>query len=315
MFADLPEIYLEVRLWKQGRVNVDNLCTKLSAATSQATWDIIMEYFLLKAPLCEKSDVIKPLRIFNMINDETIKMITNNDNEICCRVLLDTTNEDDSAINFMKETNDYQYRPRKGTMNSQTQRSITFDDTKEKEKEKTTTDWKTIIKFDSFELGDDGIVTEVYSKILKNWLKFGFTINTPSIRKTVINLNNHHLLNITIKELQNLITQLSHDTVKFFTLDLNSDEDEDVYVPYVYSHSARKCLVISRNFEQWKGSSYFNGSVDFPDLLSSHSLKHVQKFGPIVINNKQFIPRQKILWGTIETDNVRSFLTLLTLNI
>lgn len=295
----LPEVYLEIRLWTQGRVNKDNLRNKLSAATSQATWDIIMEYFLLKTPLCENTNTEKQQPILNTLNVETINAVPINNEEVTCNVLLDTTNEDELAVNFVKEYNDY--RPRKGTINSQSQRSIAFDDcSKEKEKEKSKLDWKTCIKFDNFELGDGGAVTEVYSMILQDWLEFGFGINTPSIRKTIINLYNHHLVNITIKELQNLILQLSHDAVKFFTLDFN----KAIYVPYTYSHSSRKCLIISLNFEQWKGSSFFNGSLDFPDLLSSHNLKHVQKFGPIVINNKQYIPRQKILWGTVETDSV-----------
>lgn len=261
-----------------------------------------MEYYLLKKPLCEKTNIRKREAILNTLNGEAIDLVTKNNEEISCNVLLDSTNEDGLAINFMKEYSDYQHRPRKGTMNSQSQRTIAFEDVaKENEKDRSPLDWKTCIKFDNYEIGDDGVLIEVYSKILKDWLEFGFEINTPSIRKTIINLNNHHLINITIKELQNLILQLSHDAVKFFTIDPN----RDTYVPYVYCHSSQKCLVISRNFEQWKGSSYFNGSIDFPDLLSSHNLKHVQKFGPIVINDKQYIPRQKILWGTIETDDVR----------
>lgn len=299
---ELPDTYLEIRLWKQGRVNIDNLRNKLCNATSQATWDIIMEYFLLKVPLCERSSANRALQHLNTLQTE-FSFVPTSCKETPCKVLLDTSNEDNSAATFMKENVEVPHRSRKGTMNSQTHRSITFDDIKDKEKEKSSLDWRTCIKFDSLELGDDGVVTAVYSKVLKSWLEFGFEINTPSIRKTVINLTYQHLLNIVIKELQNLIVQLSHDACKFFTLDLSSN-DADVYVPYVYSHFSRKCLVISRNFEQWKGSSYFRGSLDFPDLLSSHNLKHMQKFLPIVVNDKQFIPRQKILWGTIKTNYV-----------
>lgn len=290
---------MEFRLWKQGRVNIDNLCNKLSGATSQATWDIIMEYFLLKTPLCERNYINTLIPKYNRLNDESISMVTPNNKEVFCKIILDTTNEDTSAINFFKDGSDYQNRSRKGTMNSELQRSITFDDAKDKEKP--VLDCKNI-KLDCYEMGDEGVVTDIYAKVLNSWLEFGFQINAPSIRKTFV-LNDQHLVNITIKELQALIVQLTHDAVKFFTLELDNEENTEIYVPYVYSHSSRKCLVISRNFEQWKGSSYYRGSLDFPDLLSPHTLKHVQKFEPIVINDL-FIPRQKILWGIIETDNV-----------
>ncbi|PSN35424.1 hypothetical protein C0J52_13195, partial [Blattella germanica] len=47
-----PVALLEFRIWKQGRVNVESLTQKLRASVRHATWDLLMEFRLLTAPLC-----------------------------------------------------------------------------------------------------------------------------------------------------------------------------------------------------------------------------------------------------------------------
>lgn len=263
-----------------------------------------MEYYLLKASICEKNDTPMSAPKLNRIFLEMEPAI-HSTKEIICTILVDMTPEENILQARFKRRKEprRRHKGKKVPSNSQVQKS--FEEIKEKEREsKGSIDSKTSINLDGFEMGDEGILTDLYSKTLRKWLEFGAEIKTPSIRKTIVELTSQHLLNITIKELQNLIIQLTHDIVKIFTLELNDDNDEEIYVPYVYSHCSKRCLVIARHFEQWKCCSFYNGSIDFPDLLNPNTLKHVQKFVPIIINDNIFIPRQKILWGLIETDNV-----------
>ncbi|CAG2059608.1 unnamed protein product [Timema podura] len=44
---------MEFRIWKQGRVNIESLTQKLSAAVRHALWDLLMEYRLLTTPIPE----------------------------------------------------------------------------------------------------------------------------------------------------------------------------------------------------------------------------------------------------------------------
>lgn len=46
-----PVALLEFRIWKQGRVNCESLTLKLQASVQHATWDLLMEFHLLTAPL------------------------------------------------------------------------------------------------------------------------------------------------------------------------------------------------------------------------------------------------------------------------
>lgn len=51
---------IEFRIWKQGRVNLESLILKLSSAVKHGTWDLVTEYNLLATPLTEPI-VINPL--------------------------------------------------------------------------------------------------------------------------------------------------------------------------------------------------------------------------------------------------------------
>jgi len=47
------ETLIEFRIWKQGKVNLESLITKLSSAVKHGTWDLVTEYHLLATPLTE----------------------------------------------------------------------------------------------------------------------------------------------------------------------------------------------------------------------------------------------------------------------
>jgi hypothetical protein len=46
-----PAALLEFRIWKQGKVKSESLTQKLQASVQHATWDLLMEFRLLTAPL------------------------------------------------------------------------------------------------------------------------------------------------------------------------------------------------------------------------------------------------------------------------
>ncbi|CAH1153732.1 unnamed protein product [Phaedon cochleariae] len=306
----LPPSYLEFRLWKQGRVNVENLSQKLKAAVSQATWDIIMEYYLLKKSVCV------PTPTWNEYGKcEPVKLDTLNidfDKEVVFNCVLDmnTAKNIKDTIMHTERPIVKHVRPRK-KRNRHTilptlkaTRSITFDD-EEKEKESNkdrASSNKPTVKLDSFEKGDDGVLSVIYSKYLPNWLEFGYNLNTPSVKRHKINLANRHSPDIIIKELMNIL----QDSPKSFKcIPTNSIEalSENMYAPNVTSYLIPKYVVISRNLEHWSATIAIDDASDIPDCISPHSLKHSQKFVPATCNNV-FIPRQKILWISVENDNI-----------
>lgn len=292
----LPETYLEFRLWKQGRVNMDNLSQKLKNATSQSVWDIIMEHYLLQSPLCHediKTSTLPSNKQINPIVEDTA--FAEFENTTLLDLSLSSKNieiELNSGPQIETRSDSVGSRRRKRA-NPLFQRSTTVDETKEN------TNRKSVIWLSAFEQGDRGVLSEVYSSTLQDWLEFGYTLATPSVKRHQVTLTNRHLTNVTVKELQSIVAHLSRENAKAFR-----SVGPCLYMPYAPTNSIQKCLIISRNFEQWKACTAFKGSLDFPELYNVNNIKHTQKFTPCVANNGCFIPRQKILWAVIETDKV-----------
>lgn len=300
----LPDTYLEFRLWKQGRVNMDNLSQKLRNATSQAVWDIITEHYLLQSPLCE-DDPLKPIVLSsNKLRDQNITAPFSDDpivefeNTALLDLSLNNRNIEVELDVLMETRSDSVSSKRRKRVNPLFQRSTTVDETKESAFSR---------KLNSFELGERGVLSDVYSNALRDWLEFGYTLATPAVKKHQVILTNRHLTNVTVKEMQSIISQLSRENPKAFRTSLTGKKD--VYVPYLPSNSIQKCLIISRNFEQWKACTGINGALDLAEL-NLNNIKHIQKFTPSVTPNNIFIPRQKILWASVESDKVGLVITL-----
>lgn len=309
----LPDSYLEFRLWKQGRVNMDNLSQKLKNATSQAVWDIIMEHYLLQSPLCyeDVANLKGAILSSNKLTDPNITTPFSDgdaflefENSELLDLSLSSKNieiELHSGLQMETRSDSVSSRRRK-RVNQFYQRSTTLDETKDSSTK------NSFIVLNPYEQGDRGILNDVYSKAVQEWLEFGYTLATPAVKRHNVTLTNRHLTNVTVKEIQSIITHLSRENAKAFrAIPIKTQtKGREIYVSYAPINSIQKCLIISRNFEQWKACTAFKGSLDFPELYNVNNIKHTQKFTPTVTSNSSFIPRQKILWALIETDKVNA---------
>lgn len=264
-----------------------------------------MEYLILTAPLCE------PTKTENTSRLPPIKVTSSNLNlskEIEFNCLLQVENRDNiKVVGRRKLETLFSHRKRVRRVNppiSKANRSITFDDY-ERDKEiylAKMSNVKPLTKLNSYETGDEGILYKNYSKFLPDWLEFGSSLMAPSVRKQKINLTNSHLPGTTVKELLNFV----QDIPKAFRIIPSHplcEEQDEIFVPHDPKKFVDKCVIISRNFDNWKASTAFRGTLDYPDFMGPHALKHTQKFVPTAVNNK-FIPRQKILWILVQCDSV-----------
>ncbi|KAJ8945629.1 hypothetical protein NQ314_009160 [Rhamnusium bicolor] len=306
---DCPNCYLEFRLWKQGRVNIENLSQKLKSAVSQATWDIVTEYYLLKKPLCVENVSSNYLAKIGPVRMNSLNIDFSKEIEFNCVLELNTDRNVKESISNTGKRKLEHFLPRNKRNrrfiqpNPKTTRSITFDDCDKKKDTVTqrSQPLKPMIKLNSLETGDAGMLSDVYSKYLPNWLEFGFSLSTPSVKKHRINLANRHLPNIVIQELLNILQDCPKAFSSIPTHCLKS-KSEDIFVPYIASNLIQRFVIISRNFDQWLATITMEGSAEYPDNISPHALKHSQKFVPTLWNNT-FIPRQKMLWISAESDN------------
>ncbi|XP_066247487.1 KICSTOR complex protein SZT2-like [Euwallacea similis] len=287
---ELPQSYLEFRLWKQGRINIENLEKKLTAAARQATWDIVTEYYLLKKPLCveefqENLHISrKKIEIDDLNLDKEIEykceLDLTFDKNIRKRVLDSLPKKLDSQFFSIKK---FGKRSTVHPISVKTSRAITL----EKENESETTK-------------DNGVLSIVYSKFLPSWMEFGDNLKAPAVRKQIFKLTNHHLPNLIIKQLFTMLTDQPKAFRALSTHNLNS-KSEDMFVPFVSSSVIQRYIIISRSFQKWQHME--DGSADISVALNPQNLKHVQKFVPFLFEN-MFIPRQKMFWISVESDNI-----------
>lgn len=230
------ETLIEFRIWKQGRVNLESLILKLSSAVKHGTWDLVTEYNLLATPLTEPVD-----------SSPAIK---------------------------------------------ETERNVKTPQSPK------ATDNPTI---DQYELGEGGKLNEIYHTTLAQWFQFALEMGVPAVKKHEVIIHHRHAIPVIVKELQNLIRCQDPDTSsRVFVLRdrqpfLNqyvvsrkagstlkwSDSirnkltaegnisEEGTYVPRDLNRdeqtSCIKCILIARNFCQWKASS--SRKID-PELLA-----------------------------------------------
>lgn len=302
-------------MWKQGRVNIENLSSKLKSAVSQATWDIILEYYLLKEPPCIDNSSLHDIDKLESVKIDSVELDLNKEIEFNCDIEMyvdKTTRENIGYLEFPRF--DYLFLKKKKSRpifpppSQKAKRSITFNDV-EKEKgqlrEKPQRP-KLENKLNSYEIGDKGMLSVIYAKYLPSWLEFGHTLNTPSIKKHRVVLANRHLSDIIIAELLNMLP----DTTKaFYSISTSriKSKSEYVFIPFITANNKviNKYIIISRNLEQWSSTTSMTDgeNVEFPDNINPSTLKHSQKFVPAICNNV-FIPRQKMLWIAVENDCV-----------
>ncbi|KAH0546460.1 KICSTOR complex protein SZT2-like isoform X1 [Cotesia glomerata] len=290
--ASIPDVPIEFRIWKQGRVNIETLKEKLGAAIKHAIWDLINELYLFSVPL-------------------TVPVQMN-------------------PLESKDDWNEYYQLP--SNLKSLDQAKLNCN---------------------SYELGEIGMLNEIYHKTIPCWYQFALDMGVPSVRKHVVPIQHRHPISTTIKELQNLIRVNAPDTsTRAFVLDQSQpflindilspntflpfkklhvqnddeskdnsdnysfrvddhndyddddedDDDEIIYVPYEFnlgdtkSHS--KAVIVARNFNQWKASI---NNIPEPDLLMPKDQKLLQKFNPL-IQETNFIPRQRLLLAKVQGD-------------
>ncbi|XP_076162167.1 KICSTOR complex protein SZT2 isoform X3 [Ptiloglossa arizonensis] len=267
---------IEFRIWKQGRVNLESLLQKLCSAVKHAIWDLVTEYKFLSTPLTEP--FVKSIP----------KVCTEN-----------------------KET--------QTPMKSETLQKVVPD-----------------LEINRFEAGEEGKLHDVYCVILSQWFRFALEIGVPSVKMHEVYINHRHAIPTIVRELEILIQCEAPDTStkafvlkdkqpfieKFisneesirnkkygcFSLENGNNLNAPLYVPYDFNkdelETYTKCILIARNFYQWKAS--FSEKVQ-PELSVPKDQKVLQKFNPLILESN-FVSRQRILLAEIRNDNITLYM-------
>ncbi|KAK2589304.1 hypothetical protein KPH14_007855 [Odynerus spinipes] len=277
---------IEFRIWKQGRVNLEALLQKLCAAVRYATWDLVTEYNLLSTALTEPLD-----------------------------------NVDKSSPTEKKET-------QTPVKNKQTQPkdpdNLVINQYEFGEEGKLNEIYHTILaKWFKYAL-DIGVPAvkkheviihhrhsiPVIVRELQNLIR-GYASDTSS-RAFVLRDRQPFLSeSVTLTpNLQAFCERGNSEDRKKWVMNVNERERtlSPVYVPCDFSKHEQgtytKCILIARNFYQWKVS--FGKTVQ-EDLLVPKDQKLLQKFNPLILPS-DFVPRQRILLAEIQSGNITFYM-------
>ncbi|KAK0161678.1 hypothetical protein PV327_008097 [Microctonus hyperodae] len=275
-----PHGPIEFRIWKQGRVNLETLIEKLRAAINHAIWDLVTEYYLLRAPL-------------------NIPLSCNDSNEYMAKSNVSNIASDQVSSKYSSK-----YKLNSFELGKEGQ----FHDIYHK----TLPCW-----FDfALNIGVSSVKKHIVTiqhrhpiSMTVRELQNLIHINAPdtSTRSFVLHQSQPFVVqdyvssetNLPFKQLEML------DDNKCFQDKCDSFEQEDnqmVYIPCDVSldslESYSKAIVIARNFCQWKAS--YNATPE-PELLMPKDQKLLQKFNPL-IQDSSFIPRQRLLLVEVQGD-------------
>ncbi|XP_076285950.1 KICSTOR complex protein SZT2 isoform X2 [Lasioglossum baleicum] len=266
---------IEFKIWKQGRVNIEALLQKLCSTVKHAIWDLVTEYKFLPTPLTEPI----PINI--------------------SEIQMDNTNA-------------------RATTKTDVSQRIGPD-----------------LSINRFETGEDGKLHFIYCVTLSQWFRFALEIGVPSVKKHEVNIYHRHPIATIVRELEILTQSQAPDTSsrafvlkdkqpfteKFVLNDemINKERDctaskhEDnsnlpLYVPCDFNKEEQgtytKCILIARNFCQWKAS--FDEKVQ-SEVFVPKDQKVLQKFNPLILESS-FVSRQRILLAEIRSDNITLYM-------
>lgn len=337
--GELPKTYLEFRIWKQGRVNLDTLIVKLKSAVNQGMWDLVNEYFFLKIPLCREESEPYAYNdyIFSSLSchEPTISRISTTEIQFLksCRSKSSCSSkikrlvpemsrvarrlnviQNNSIIlpssisaSFNSVDNSLKNSNSSLSYTETTSANIARVDASLKNLEN-----KTNIILNKYEKGEKGIVNDLYSNVLVKWFEYAISLNVPALKKCHVPLTFRHPVNICVRELQHIVTSIATDTsVKAFDLQTSQFNTSksitiETYGPYnSATQMSIKCLLLGRNFDQWKISTYVDTPFDYSSWIDASLLKHYQKFSPLFISSENmFVPRQRLFLGIIACNEV-----------
>lgn len=306
---ELPEVYIEFRIWKQGRVNLDVLNLKLKSAISQAVWDLISEYYLLRAPLCNIRDT----------EDDDASSINSETSNI--RLLLE---QEIPSLRLSYKKRFCRHPIRTIPLGSKAVRKITFDSTSSEASSSSTSisplaklqdfvqsvDMKIVesknkIVLSRYEKGEMGSVHKVYAFMFLKWFEYAVQLNVPSVKKINVQLKNRHPVGICVRELQSIMSNLAPDTVlkAFVHVSNRNNSDADEYIPLNSEKSLSECLLIGRNFEQWKICK-MTGHYSIPNS-ETDIMKLYQKFSSLTFSSdSKYVSRQRLFFAIVQSHEI-----------
>ncbi|XP_049806805.1 KICSTOR complex protein SZT2-like [Schistocerca nitens] len=259
--------FMEFRIWKQGRVNIESLTLKIKSSVRHALWDLLTEYHLLTAPF-----TVPLTSAVNLKTVSTVERQSSLPDEDAVAEEMSTKmpmKEDDTAV-AGDLLNEYE-SGESGILHKMYASVIN--------------EW---LEF-AVQIGVPAVK------------RFCVTLTSRhSLSVTVKELKNLVVLNAqdTTALVFNRVTnehQLEEEEDVFVPVSVSDSDIHD------QPRTDSKSLIVGRNLAQWKACLTDDGVFD-NDVLDPKAQKGFQKFPPLlelVEENTCFVPRQRFLFAVL----------------
>ncbi|XP_064625448.1 KICSTOR complex protein SZT2-like [Lineus longissimus] len=266
-FKPGPTALVQFRLWVRGDVDMDQLSEKLHLALRHATYDIILEYTYLTAPICDvpqhypaksteavfpfsappspmkalsKSDDHRRSSIFvwktkSKVSDAEVKHPTTPTHKKMSTDSIKTPKDFFSPVSFGKDLLD----AFKGSKPSSPQ--TPGPDTSSATSQKTWADaeiqrrreveWQQTLQ--KYEAGERGSLCKIHTTVFPDWIEYGLKLGVPSLTKVSGCVLSRYSVDFTLKEVQAIVNNICADTnLKFFRMADQALKRDSAYLPY-----------------------------------------------------------------------------------
>ncbi|KAF4533500.1 hypothetical protein B566_EDAN000985 [Ephemera danica] len=287
-----PPTHIEFRIWKQGRVNMEFLSKKLLSAIQHATWDLLMEFKLLTAPLSHQLKA-QTVHTTTGLASPLIPNVEAIPDDLCTSVVPKScTQPEELSLALDSEMVATTLESGESGQLHQVYHQI-------------------MCKWLNYAIDIGVPAVKKHSVIFKarqslavclKELQRLITVNASDTSVAVFKLIPNDEQDIFVP----------YQTIPSFTNDSRWDD----------ANASTTCLLIGRNLKQWKACVTERPEYD-PDILYPKAQKVFQKFPPLLICGPdkssptsgkcsnppciQFVPRQRLLIATLSDKEVTIF--------
>ncbi|XP_075219216.1 KICSTOR complex protein SZT2-like isoform X2 [Lycorma delicatula] len=148
-----------------------------------------------------------------------------------------------------------------------------------------------------------------YDTLMVPWLQLAIKLGVPAVKAHIITLAARHPVDVTLKEIYNLI---SNTDISGFVFSKKDSDEVSHFLNYHFNtaHHTNSpvslCMIIGRNINQWK--TYLSNDLEMiMDKLDLKAQKFLQKFPSLQDTSSDmisFVPRQSFLLTVVSSKSI-----------
>uniref|UniRef100_T1IR37 A-kinase anchor protein 2 C-terminal domain-containing protein n=1 Tax=Strigamia maritima TaxID=126957 RepID=T1IR37_STRMM len=310
-----PWNLIQLRIWERGKIDLEQLTSRLLSAVRHALWDVVMEYRILVAPLNEGqfsegpsfcSEPVTPIKDKKSFATQALSKKDRAPSPLTLVQLNHCVCKQVKFREFSSSVPDLIIKTRSPVASPKEPVSAF----KLVGSPSTSTQKGSEIDASSMDVVDREKLHPIFATTIVDWMEFAIDLGVPTVWKHSLRLVSRYSVDFVLAELHSVLNTNANDTtLKAFRK--VKVQGEDIYLPHTISlsvlkqrekrvdhgsDSAQKApgksndfILIGRDTKQWRTSINYLYDDSWSETSSLHAIMHRndQRFPSIVVNNDQ----------------------------